>query len=128
MEVKRRVVMIDPRTIKDKSMFPGEIARVEFMSDLHKDVAIVYFDERGVYNAYNVKDLLVIYPEKVIFENICSNFGKLGYDAVREIFAVVTNYEKRYFENSFIICLKNEAISALCMTNLRTIQKMVNTN
>lgn len=123
MEAKRRVVMIDPRKINDKSLHPGEIARVEFLSDLHSNIAIVYFDERGTYNAYNVEDLLVIYPERIIFENICRHFGTLEKEAVQEIFTLVTNYQKRYYENSFRIALKNQIIAPLCMTHLGTFPK-----
>lgn len=123
VDVVGLVVMVDPDKVRDRDMLPGAIARVAFISDIHRDIAIVYFDEMEIYNAYNVKDLLVIYPEKIIFENICRNFARLGHDTIRGIFAVVTNYKKRYFENLFRICLKNEAISALCMTDLGMINR-----
>ncbi|TYR37396.1 hypothetical protein FXV77_05155 [Sphingobacterium phlebotomi] len=120
-EIKRRVVMIDPRKTLNKLLYAGEIARVEFISNCSKEIAIVHFDERGIYNAYNIKDLLVIYPERLLFENICKNFGKLDDNDMREIFAVVTNYQKRYYEDSFRIGLKNKQIAPLCITDLGSI-------
>lgn len=122
---KRQVVMIDPRSVKSKDMYPGEIARVEFISEIQKDIAIVYFDERGVYNAYNVKDLLVIHSEQIIFENICHNYNKLSKDEIKELFAVLINYQKKYYENSFRIALKNEVIATLCMTDLGAFAKLL---
>lgn len=124
MEIKRQVVMIDPQKIRDKALYPGEIARVEFVSDIHCDTAIVYFDDRGIYNAYNTKNLLVIYPEKIIFENICRAFGKLDKDAMRKLFTIVTSYQKRDYEISFRLALKNMDIATLCMTDFENFLKM----
>lgn len=112
--------MVDPRIVLERSLFPGEIARLEFISEAKKGVVIVHFDERGIYNAYYEKDLLVILPERTIFRNICKRFSRLSKEQLFDAFEVVVNFQKRNYEIAFQIALKNAKIGQLCMTDLKT--------
>ncbi len=124
MELKRQVVMVDPRKIRDKDLFPEEIARVEFVSDVQKDIAIVHFDERGIYNAYHVSELLAIFPEQLIFENLCNSYYKLDRSKINKAFDLVSQYQLRNYINAFRIALKNPEVSKLCMTDLGALLKL----
>lgn len=116
--------MVDPRGVLDKSLHPGAIVRLEFIPEIKKSVVIVHFDELGIYNAYDERDLLVILPEQTIFRNICRKFNKLSKEDINDAFEVVVNFQKRNYELAFHIALKTEKVGGLCMTDLKTLLQM----
>ena len=117
MDSMGRKVMVDPIKVQDKELYPGEIARLAFISEIHPDTAVVYFEERDLYIAYRAKELLVILPKQDIFRNICRKFGKLGNEAVRQLLDVVGKYREKQYGSAFRIALGNKTITPLCLTD-----------